>query len=172
MAVNFSRVTQGSAQRGWTAGSIAPRVSNMRGPFASIGTSGNIPSNIMQAIGNLSAEQAFRQFLGSQVVPQTMMQAPVLSGVNPAAALQAGTAQQAAARRAADQTAQQLSLVNQNLLNFPSLMGGIAPMGMTGRANLQQQQFDLQNQLAAANAAAFANQATSPRALSGWVGGF
>lgn len=170
MAINLTRVTQGNT-RGWTAGSIAPRAP-ISGPVANIGTSGNIPSNILQAIGNLSAEQAFRQFLGNQVAPQMMLQAPVLPGINPATALQTGTAQQAAARRTADQTAQQLSLVNQNLLNFPSLMGGISPMGMTGRATLQQQQFDLQNQLAANNAAAFATQATSPRALSGWVGGF
>lgn len=169
MPINLTRVTQGNT-RGWTAGSIAPRPP-ISGPVANIGTSGNIPSNILQAIGNLSAEQAFRQFLGNQVAPQMMIQAPALA--NPATALQPGiAAQQAAARRTADQTAQQLSLVNQNLLNFPSLMGGIAPMGMTGRATLQQQQFDLQNQLAANSAAAFATQATSPRALSGWVGGF
>lgn len=168
MAVNYSRVTQGSAQRGWTAGSIAPRATDTRGPIANIGTSGNIPSNILQAIGNLSAEQAFRNlFSGGGGVTQTIAPpAPMLSS-NPAVALQ--EAQQKAAADSAARAQQQLSLVNQNLLNFPALMGGIAPMGMGApRAAMQQQQFGLENQIAAANAAAFA---AAPR-MSGWVGGF
>lgn len=160
MAVNFTAVTQGSPIRGWTAGSISPRP-QITGPVANIGTSGNIPSNILQAIGNLNAEQAFRQFLGNQIFGSAMS-APAATMpmvVNPADALQAQSAQaqRQAEQRAATNAAQQLSLVNQNLLNYPTGFGGISPMGLGApRAALQQQQFNLQSMLSA-----------SPK-ISGW----
>lgn len=169
MAVNYSRVTQGSAQRGWTAGSIAPRATEpMRGPVANVGMSGNIPSNIMQAIGNLSAQQAFQQFLGSAPGQQ---QQPIIvaPAPDPAAMLRAQIeqAQQKAAESAAATAKYQLSRIMPQIGNFQTGFGGIAPMGTgAGRAALQQQQFGLENQLALANAAAWG----VPR-MSGWVGG-
>lgn len=174
MAVNYSRVTQGSAQRGWTAGSIAPRATDTRGPIANIRTSGNIPSNIMQAIGNLSAQQAFQSFLTGMPGSGGQQQQPgapqVVFNVDQAAIQRAEVekARQRAAQAAAGSAGWQLSGINQSLLNLPTQFGGILPMGMGAeRAALQQQQFGLENQLAMANAAAFA----TPR-VNGWVGGF
>lgn len=171
MAVNFNpTITFGSARRGWTAGSISPQTKVADPPIsANIGTSGNIPSNIMQAIGNLSAEQAFRNFLGQQVMqqPQPVVMFPP---PNPADEIRAKTeqAQQQAAQNAALVAQRQLSIGNQQLLNYPMLAGGMAPMGFGApRAAIQQRQFGLENQLAQANAAAFG----APR-MSGWMGGF
>lgn len=170
MAVNFNpTLTFGSAQRGWTAGSIAPK-STITGPVANIPMSGNnIPANILQAVGNLSTEQAFRNFLGQQVMqqPQPVVMFPP---PNPADEIRAKTeqAQQQAAQNAALVAQRQLSIGNQQLLNYPMLAGGMAPMGFGApRAALQQRQFGLENQLAQANAAAFG----APR-MSGWTGGF
>lgn len=119
--------------------------------------SGNVPSNILQAVGNLSAEQAFRNFLSTQLMgspaqPQIIM-AP--SAIDPASALQAQTAQAQQAANVANQV--QLARVGQQLASQPVLFGGISPMGMGAqRAALQQQQFGLE----------------MPRMMSGWTGGF
>lgn len=155
MAVNSTNVTFGNASRGWTAGSIAPQT-RANAPVANIPMSGNVPSNILQAVGNLSAEQAFRNFLSTQLMgggvaqPQIMMAPPA---VNPASALQAQNIQAQQAANAANQV--QLARVNEQLAAQPVLFGGISPMGMGAqRAALQSQQFNLE-----------------PR-LSGWFGGF
>lgn len=167
MAINLTRVTQGNT-RGWTAGSIAPRAP-ISGPVANIGTSGNIPANIMQAIGNLSAQQAFQQFLGS--APGQQQQPTILTPApDPAAMIRAQTEQARQKSAASDAaTAQyQLSRIMPQIYNFQSGFGGIAPMGMGApRAALQQRQFDLENQIAFANAAAYG----VPQ-MSGWVGGY
>lgn len=169
MAINLTRVTQGNAQRGWTAGSIAPASTGFAGFAANVPTSGNIPANIMQAIGNLSAQQAFQQFLGS--APGQQQQPIVIAPASdPAAELRAQTeqARQRAAVSAAATAQHQLSRILPQINNFQTGFGGIAPMGLGAeRAALQQQQFGLENQLALANAAAWG----TPR-MSGWVGGF
>lgn len=192
MAVNYSNVTFGSPVRGWTAGSIAPApraavadtrnlppadtrnvTADTRGPVANIGTSGNIPTNIMQAIGNLTAQQAFQNFLSGSpsATPQAAGFSPqVVNYIDQAAILRAQNeaARQQAAQAAASSINWQLSGINQSLKNLPTQFGGILPMGMGAeRAALQQQQFGLENQLAMANAGAFG----IPR-MSGWVGGF
>lgn len=160
MAINLDRVTFGNAQRGWTAGSIAPRAP-ISGPIANVGTSGNIPANILQAVGNLSAEQAFRNFLSGQVMNQQPQAAPAPS-IDVSAILQAQNvaAQQNAAQRMTQGIQWNLANVNQQLNTLPTGFGGISPMGSATRANLQNQQFALENQLGAA-----------PR-ISGWLGGF
>jgi hypothetical protein len=169
MAVNFTNVTYGSAPRGWTAGSISPRAP-ITGPIANIPTSGNIPSNILQAIGNLNAQQAFRQFLTGMNVPQPQA-APVMTvASDPAALLRAQTAdaQQKAAAAEAQRVQRALANIGAQINAIPTGFGGITPMGGVAgaeRANLMQNRFDLQNQLATANSAAFG----VPR-MSGWMG--
>lgn len=165
MPINFNNVTFGNAQRGWTAGSIAPRAP-ISGPVSNVPMSGNIPIGVMQAIGNLSAEQAFRNFLSGQVMNPTpiMMSPPPAAAPNPADALR--MQQQRTASNASSMLGQSINRVQQQLALQPVLFGGISPMGMgSQRAGLQQQQFSLENQLAAANAAAFGAPQTS-----GWVG--
>lgn len=171
MAVNFSNVTYGSAPRGWTAGSISPQVPISGTPIANIPTSGNIPSNILQAIGNLNAQQAFRQFLTGMNVPQPQA-APVMTmaAPDPAALLRAQTAaaQQRAAENAARVAQRDIAKISAQINAIPVGIGGITPMGgVSGaqRAGLIQNRFDLQNQLATANSAAFG----IPR-MSGWMG--
>lgn len=169
MAINLSRVTFGSAPRGWTAGSISPQAS-ITGPVANISTSGNIPANILQAIGNLNAQQAFRQFL-RMAAPQAQFAPTAPPAPDPVALLQAQTAnaQQRAAERAAQGLQWNLAKIGSQINAIPTGFGGIAPMGGVAgaqRAGLLQNQFDLQNQLAAANNAAFGVPRTS-----GWQGG-
>lgn len=169
MAINLNRVSFGNAQRGWTAGSIAPRAP-ISGPVANIGTSGNIPSNILQAIGNLNAEQAFRNFMSGQVMNQQPSVVLAPPPPNEADLIRAKLEQerQQNLSNTASLLGQSINRVSQRLSNQPTLFGGIMPMGMGAeRAGLQQQQFDLSNQLAATNAAMFGTPRTS-----GWVGGF
>lgn len=171
MAVNFSRVTFGDAPRGWTAGSIAPRAP-IAGPVANISTSGNIPANILQAIGNLNAQQAFRQLLGGPGVTPPQAAQVMAPAPDPVALLQARTAsaRQQAAERAAQGLQWNLANVASQINAIPTGAGGITPMGGVAgaqRANLLQNQFNLQNQLATANNVAFGMPRTS-----GWQGGY
>lgn len=172
MAINLTRTYPTS---GWTAGSIAPRQLSpaITGPGMNIPMSGNIPANIMQAIGNLSADQAFRQFLGQQVMGQQQQQPQFMfPPPNPADEIRAKTeqARQQAAQVAASNAMRQLGFNQQQISNFPALAGGIAPMGMGAqRAALQQNQFSLENQLAAANAAAWGTPQPQANRFSGWV---
>lgn len=171
MAINFSRVTFGDAPRGWTAGSISPRAP-ITGPVSNISTSGNIPSNILQAIGNLSAQQAFRQMLSGPSMSPPQSGPIVAPAPDPVALLQARTAnaQQQAAQRAAQGLQWNLANVAAQINAIPTGAGGIAPMGGVAgaqRAGLLQNQFNLQNQLASANNASFG----VPR-MSGWQGGY
>lgn len=169
MAINLTNVTFGNAQRGWTSGSISPRAP-VSGPVANIPTSGNIPSNILQAVGNLQGEQAFRNFLSNLVVPQGgMMPQPAMIQSDPAELVRAETerARQQAAIDTARATQWDLSGINQAITRVPTGFGGIGMMGDSTRYDLQNQQLRLRPQVAALNAAAFGG----PR-YSGWTGGF
>lgn len=160
MAVNFTNVTRGNAARGWTAASIAPQV-RANSPVGNIPMSGNVPSNILQAVGNLSAEQAFRNFLSTQLmgVGSAPPQVIIAPSIDPSAALQAQNIQAQQRASQADNAANQAQLarVGQQLAAQPLFLGGISPMGLGAqRAALQQQQFGLE----------------MPRMLNGWMGGF
>lgn len=159
MAVNFTNVTRGNATRGWTGASIAPQV-RANAPVGNIPMSGNVPSNILQAVGNLSAEQAFRNFLSNQLMgAPAQPQVIIAPSIDPSAALQAQNIQTQQRASQANNAANQAELarVGQQLAAQPLFFGGISPMGMGAqRAALQQQQFGLE----------------MPRMLNGWMGGF
>lgn len=170
MAVNTTNVTFGNAQRGWTSGSISPKApvsGPISGPVANIPTSGNIPSNILQAVGNLQGEQAFRNFLSNLIVPQQQSTAPPMILAAPNIAGQTAAAQQKAAQSAAAAIQWDLAGINQAISRVPTGFGGIGAMGDSTRYDLQNRQLALRPQLAAANSAAWG----VPQ-MSGWGSGF
>lgn len=159
MAINLTNVTFGNAQRGWTSGSISPKApvsGPMPGPVANIPTSGNIPSNILQAVGNLQGEQAFRNFLSNLIVPQGALsgQPTIQPAPDEAARIQAETerARQRDASAQAQAAANSMNVINWGLGNVPTGFGGISLMGDSSRYNLQNQALGLRR--------------------TGWMGGF